>query len=500
MGFKVTRSGNKKSVDPLLGIPSDKSWEDGFFDEWQPETKMNDAIDDISELLKLLAPEKPDGLAISGNANFLNAKISDSNIQQWYIAGKTPGELINNYVVTSNLILTTLNQAEAFYTGKFVDPTSYGILELLKDDIQVSEYNMSDGIGDNGIINITSIEQYNKLWAKGNANATTTLVDEGYNEFKMIHTNAGESNIYSLYFDPTPGDLAFESIPILAVITPVIKMLSGIEYLTIGTVISVSFVSLTGIFQHAYHATNVATVDNIAINKLSVNPDTVPLFSDVFEVTNLETTLELTNKADNNPKMEIKLYRPEKSITELVDIPGRICTYPIVSTCLQELFFDEDKRVINDTTTLFDSTLALANGDAQVNNGRLEYGLNDYPSKTGDQEYQRHFCKTAAATGFIDLQGINYTDVAPYGTGDINVLLKLDNDNLYYDLGRVVGDKNGSGSGTDRANSIGGQVNGSGSQIQWSIGTNSTAYNNQQYRIIIIFKNNNKSLTKIITT
>src|SRR5208283_2799557 len=118
---------------------------------------------------------------------------------------------------------------------------------------------------------------------------------------------------------------------------------------------------------------------------------------------------------------------------------------------------------------------------------------------SGNQEYQREFSKTSASTGSLTFSGIVYTNISPYGTGDLNILIQLDDDGIYFDLGMVVGDNNGNGSGTSRANSLGGQVNGSGGVLNWSLGTYTTANNGNQYRVIIIFRNSNKTITQILS-
>jgi hypothetical protein len=504
MGFRNVRGskGKKDSGVPdlRLGIPTDTSWEDGFFDEWQPETFINDAIDDISELLKLLAPEKADQLQITGHTTLYNAKLADGNNPEWYIDNKSPGDTINNYVINPNLNIETIHDDTSFRSGKFNDPSTFGILSLLKNDEELSGYDMTNGLGGNDIIQVTSLEQFNKIWTKANAEADLILTEEGYIAFKMEHTEAGESNIYTLYFDPSPGSLAFSNGPFVYIEVVNAKYLSGVEYLGLGSKLSVTFTGDTGIFQHAYHADHVGKIKCFAINDINVNPVIVPMYDDNFEIDSMLVTLDLPNKASNNPTMDIELHRPETMISESVNIPQRICTYGDISICSKEWFYDENRRLVKNTNTPWVSSDPLHNGDAQVNNGTLEYGSDDYPSKSGDQEYQRHFCKTAASTGFIQLKGISGSNVSPYGTGDLNVLLRLDNDNLYFDLGRVVGDKNGSGSGNDRANSIGGQVRFNGDTIEWSVGTNSTAYNDQQYRIIIIFRNNSRKITQIVTS
>src|SRR5208283_869782 len=122
----------------------------------------------------------------------------------------------------------------------------------------------------------------------------------------------------------------------------------------------------------------------------------------------------------------------------IVNLARRVCTYGIVSTVIAEYFFDEAQRLVLNTGTPWNSTTVLSNGNAQVRNGYLQFAnSSDYPGFSGNQEYQREFSKTSTSTGSLTFSGIVYTNISPYGTGDLNILIQLDDDGIYFDLGMV---------------------------------------------------------------
>jgi hypothetical protein len=152
----------------------------------------------------------------------------------------------------------------------------------------------------------------------------------------------------------------------------------------------------------------------------------------------------------------------------------------------------------------------MANGNAQVRSGTLQYPLAaDYDTEwggshtfTGDQEYQRYFYKTSASTGQLALAGFTASNIAAYGTGNLNLLLYLEGDNKYFDLGVLQGSN--ANDGSSRAQAISAKVATSGTGVSWSFGVYSTgvsgAGNSGRYRAILIFRNNTYSMTSITSS
>ena len=155
----------------------------------------------------------------------------------------------------------------------------------------------------------------------------------------------------------------------------------------------------------------------------------------------------------------------------------------------------------------FTSTIDMANGNAQVRSGTLQYPLAaDYDTEwggthtfTGDQEYQRYFYKTSASTGSLTFAGFTASNIAAYGTGSLNVLLYLEGDAKWFDLGVLQGSN--ANDGSSRAQAISAKTSTSSGTVNWSLGTSTTgvsgAGNSGRYRAVVILRNNTYSMTSI---
>ena len=182
--------------------------------------------------------------------------------------------------------------------------------------------------------------------------------------------------------------------------------------------------------------------------------------------------------------------------TSNATIGRSINTYSTVSTDTYEGFQDEARRLVIGSSIAFTSTGDMANGNLQVRSGTLQYPLAaDYDTEyggshsfTGDQEYQRYFYKTSASIGQLSLGGFTASNISAYGTGSVNLLLYLEGDNKYFDLGVLQGSN--ANDGSSRAQAISAKVATSGSGVSWSFGVYSTgvsgAGNSGRYRAIVI--------------
>ena len=116
----------------------------------------------------------------------------------------------------------------------------------------------------------------------------------------------------------------------------------------------------------------------------------------------------------------------------------------------------------------------------QARSGTLTYpNATDYDTQyggtrtyTGDQEFQRYFYKTSASTGTLTFTGFTASNIASYGTGSVNVLLQLEGDNKYFDLGVLQGSN--SNDGSSRAAAISAKTSASSGALNWSLGVYTT--------------------------
>jgi len=498
-GSSGTGGGPGSSGALELGLPSDGDWSSGI-GGFSTTTSVADAIDNHDEILALIAPVKPgmlgsQSLTVSGTTRF-SAKLPTGLAAAWYKDGSVAGGTITDYIVDNTYRLTSPAPATSFYNGPYNDPQ--GTLQLTRDTVVIDSISTS-ATGSSTMLTVSDVSIYNQIWSKANAYADVTQADEGHRGYTFKHTLAGESNSIAFRYDNANPVPSFAVNPSVLEGTPVWKYLSGIQYYGNGSTLTISFTA-NNLFNKAYHPTAVSTLvmTPAAFVTQSLNPVSTPAYTDQFVITSRVLTLNQV-AASNTPTIRTNLYKPDGS-TAFYDaaVPRRVCTYGTVSTTKADYFYDEAQRLVIGTLTAWTPSAALVNGNAQVRNGVLQFAnATDYPGFTGDQEYQRNIAKVSASTGTITFVGITYDQISSYGTGDLNILIQLDTDGQYFDLGRVVGSNNGNGNGTTRANSKGARSSGSGGIVNWSIGTYSTNNNNDRYRLIIIFKTTNRTITSL---
>jgi len=487
-----------------IGIPSDGDYTDGVLPMASTDTVAN-TFDSVNKLLLALADPQAglltgQSLVLSG-ASFYTGVLPNGLSGDWVT---TAGTTVQNVTNDSTIVASTPNTADRFRAGQANNQSSAGVLTLECDGVDQEVYSIADnGVGVGVDLEVTALDVYNDIWQKANAQANLTLT-EGRKQIVIKHDEAGDTNVTTVYHDDVASAPAFDVSPTSAENTPVDKWLSGINHYGVGSTFDVSYTAASGIFRKTYHPSAVSRItDNAGTVNKAVNPGSVPSVNDTFAISNELVTLGADGSSGaNDAVLSVDLNKPDgQQVSDSASaLSRRINTYGVVSTNTTDAFLDEDKRLENDTDTSFDSTTSLDNGDAQVRNGTLVYGDTDYPAKTGDQEYQRKFTKASASNGALTFSGISFIDIDPYGTGDLNVLLQLDDDDLYFDLGRVFGDDNGDGSGSSRANSQGARTSGSAGTVNFSFGTASTGDNGNEYRVIIIFRNNNDSITNITSS
>ena len=222
----------------------------------------------------------------------------------------------------------------------------------------------------------------------------------------------------------------------------------------------------------------------------------------------VRVVLNSANASSFNKYLTVTLYKAGGGTSASnATIVRSINTYSTPSTTTTESFQDEAFRLVIGSGVAFTSTIDMANGNAQVRSGTLQYPTAaDYDTEyggshsfTGDQEYQRYFYKTSASTGSLTFGGFTASNVAAYGTGSVNVLAYLEGDNKWFDLGVQQGSN--ANDGSSRAAAISAKTSTSSGTLNWSFGVYSTgvagAGNSARYRLVVILKNNTYSMTSI---
>jgi len=409
-GGNQTVSGNKTFDNLTVTNPTDGSLNDGFFDSWVAgQSKLQDMLDDISEAFLDLAPVKA-GLLTSNTLTLTNttkysAILPSGLSSSWYV-NATSGTTISDYVVDGVYNLASPNTSTSFRSGKASDNSTRGILYHYRSTnsgtSQVTSYSVSSGIGSSGTVQVTAASAYNTFWFKTNAQINVTQTAEGYEGHYMSHTEAGTSNQTNFYFDAVNSTPSFLVTPIVATATVFYKYMSNVPYYTSNSVFNVSFTGGTGIFNRAYHPTNVAVISATGGSSINVNPSSVPNYLATFPASGA-FTLNTANRSTNIKAITVSLYKPTGTVTSATgSISYGINTFGTSATTTAEYFLDETYRVdltvsagataTWNSQTTFDAS--NTGSDLQVRNGFLVYPVTgDYvgliTNPTGDKFYRR---------------------------------------------------------------------------------------------------------------
>lgn len=513
--YKLNADGYGGSGDTFkIGIPSDGTYTDGLLDI-DSKTTLSDAIDQINEALLSIAPEEAglltgQDLVLSGTTTY-SAVLPSGLDSAWYPGGESPGDTVTGYIVDPTYTLTSPDQATRWRAGKASDPSTAGIITHVINGVDVSERNIGEiGEGLTGTLFVDDISTYNNIWLKANGYLTINHTGEGKETHALKSSVAGQTNAVALYYDDTNTAPTFSSAASQSPNTAVTGYLSGIQHYALNSTFDVSYTAASGIFEKAYHPTAVSQISHPAGTTVVVNPSSVPAVGDTLVVTDELFTLDTADIARETSDITVTLQKPNgDSATSTVALAMPVNTYGTTSTTTAEYFTDEAQRLtgLNSTSPDWTSSTAITDGYAQVRitDSGTEVGyadLGDYSGFSGTQQvYQRHFSKTSTPNASLTFTGINYTDIDVYGSGDLNLIIKLDVDNICFDAGLPFGAVNGDGSGDSYANSIGCQVGtSSGTRLDISFGTRTTATNNNRYRTIFIFKNRNHYIQQIISS
>jgi hypothetical protein len=528
-----TGSGGSGTGSSTIGTPTDSTYTDGFFSTWTDNTTISNAFDDVNELLALLAPARPSyltgtSLVASSTPTYYTVRISAGLGTEWYQAGYGTGSLISSkYYLSGAHTLSTANTSTTFSAGSLTTSTygtiffkRYNYLAPTGAGVGTIDLTVNYTVGfTNNNLKLTALGTYNSIWTKANAQILTyTQPNPGYEGVFISHTeNSQLTNTYEMWKDPwsaSNGSPVFSQAATAATYSQSDKWLSGISYYASGTGFSVYFKGAAGIYSCAYNVTQVYAISATGLNTATGLPASPPLFTDELDKSgsnHVRVSLSVANQSSFNKYLTTTIYKAHgTTATSLATISKAINTYGTTSTDTFDGFQDEARRLVIGSGIAFTSTLEMASGNAQVRSGTLQYPLaSDYDTQwggthtfSGDQEYQRYFYKTSASTGTLTFGGFTASNVAPYGTGSINVLLYLDGDALWFDLGVLQGSN--ANDGSSRSAAISAKTSASGGALGWSIGVKTTgvsgAGNSARYRAVIIFRNNTYSMTSITSS
>lgn len=427
-------------------------------------------------------------------AQLFDARIPSGLPADWYACGANPGDLVDSLHYEPTYTLQTADPASRFAAGPSGN-TDGGNVTHVRNSSDEGVRAVSAGVGTTGEVEITDLADFGPTTK---VNVTLNIVSvEGCSSHQVRHDgsvagpNSGITLATEIYHDDSNLAPTFTVTPTATVNTAVDAFLSGIAYLGAGSTIDIAATAANA-FDKAYHPTQVGVISGPTISPLTVNPASVPAFNAPFPISE---TITVGTGVVMNPQWTVLVQKPDGTNVSAMTaaLGASICAGGAASTGTTDDFADEAQRL---TAALapWDSTTALVDGEAQVFCGEVGYpSATDYPGFALPAEYVRRIDLATANNGNIVFGGL--TDVtsgsgqiSPFGTGDLNVLLHLENDDIWFDLGQSAG---AGGPGTTRATAFGARNDTltTGNDLRFTFNVFSTALNNQRYEIYLIFNN-----------
>ena len=526
-----------------LGEPSDGTYSDGLLD-FTEDTVVNDAIDDINEILSEVAPsdaEPLDGKDLTiygGTTTKYSGYLSDGNVN--YKPGDGAGSHVDYIIKDANFNLNSPDQSTCF------NKADEGLLKVYINDVQVGSFDLASNFDEDyrdgdqvyppstsadGKITVTYVGKYNnfKKWQKGNCrvNITSSDLRQGWSKIKLVHdlSTDQETNDFDVFYDNDTGPNPSVSTPTITEVTKYVKYLSGIQFYTTNSTFYLN-VSGMSLFNNVYtyypiYYSGFTGVSSgyIAWNDSSVsgvsNP---PHIGDVMYVQNKLLTITQSNTRSTNARITCRPRDPYGSYTTKTSASENrlVDTYGTTSTNIYEYFDDENRRLpstynfestSDSITGQWDSTQPLTNGNAQVYYGRLYYPTIDFTSGylpaqqsgvdysgfSGDQVYYRaNYDSDPHNSGILEFGNLTGSDIQQVGQGNVNVEIKLPTQTGWLDLGKPYDAGTFTGADGD-----GCRTSQTGSQWGWTSGTFTTANSGYRIYIKVTLRNSNKYITQI---
>ncbi len=257
-----------------LGLPPDTSLSDGMF-TWDPATTMvTTALDDLNEVLKLLAPSPPPGLS---NLDLVcigsyQAYIESTSTLEWCVQSTIP----------------SVRVFEPFYNGKS------GLLTGLIDLFDVGNIILTDA-DDTGVyssLQITSDEDRylgvsgsEGFWFELNARIVpSSALTLGPHDFQITHSDTGDSKILTVYIEtPSLPSVIGYSDTLPASNT---RFISGVPSLTATDNIDISATIVNAVELH-YSSIRVGVIQSANLVDVDLNPTVPPANGSNMTFTNI---------------------------------------------------------------------------------------------------------------------------------------------------------------------------------------------------------------------
>jgi len=481
----------------VLGTPTDGSWNDGLINYWNEEYHVNEAIDDINEVLKILGPNAPTSftgkdLELDNGFELYAGYVSDGNTNYENNPGDFHDYLTESndfYIFTPTFIDLDKGEIKLFLNSNEVD--SFSLYNaFVVDNAETAQSNMSYGIQSQGaresegfigtdgalrnsttgrlsIMNVEAFQGF-KYYQIGKVriNIEAGFLRNGYNEIYLTHeidTEIRQTNVFKVFYDNANSrpELVLNTITLESRNIYSNKYLSGIRYFSIGDTFRLTMVSnyiYSNTYTHIPVKVNMPGIEEIEFEYDHTDLQTYsdpPENTDIFQLRH-DFPLDEPNQYDIDARMRINTYDPfgEGDNFLIASVNRLIHTYTNGSTDLIEHFRDEKYRLpIDDYDTIlvdrinqWDSSLELTENDALLFNLKLQYGNIDFSSyrptqtanysgRTLPQVYIRSFYHNKPHNnGTLYIDGLDKDSIKNYTK--IKVEIKLPSQTGWMDLSK----------------------------------------------------------------
>ena len=285
-----------------IGIPSDSTYDDGFFKDWTENTTIANAVDDINKLLLKLAPIPP--------LNLSDRYLLINNI---YTAKESGTGISHVDCIDSNI--PYINVSGTFYDGDrgiltaYIDGTNVGT--------KILTFNDDSGIYDSLVIQSDSDPYigepgegiYKELEAYIYPDTPLTYaVHVAYLE----HTITGTTGLLYFHCD-NPQTTYINTVSAILPVT-LTRYISGVPSLLAGDNILLNYNILNAVRKH--YVDNISYLSGTEITPIDYSVSSIPTEGSVVSMTNKSVTL-LDNVYSENVIISIQ-GRNSKSILGVI--------------------------------------------------------------------------------------------------------------------------------------------------------------------------------------
>ena len=269
--FLIWSGGTWVSSAGIIGVPTDGTYTDGFFDTWTDSTYIANAVDDINGVLKKLAPSKPPEL--STKTILLNSTYSSATLNKASDGGSISYTLVSD-LNTSDVELTDMSIITiGGGFNKYVGANLTGFI----DNVSVGSINYPNGNMNTGTTNnnkLTAIEYDYWSGTTGKSNFWPAIVARindvfsgksyGVHTSKISWSGATEletTNLLTIYYDNpvTPSGMTLN----LSAQTYVTRWISGVPTFSTNDTLAVNY-GFTGLVSQVYRPNPISASSSYA--------------------------------------------------------------------------------------------------------------------------------------------------------------------------------------------------------------------------------------------